>query len=137
MSLFDTENNDFKVVKGSTKNLEFEFTDRENADVDITGYEATFTLRDPITNEVLITKTHDETAGSGGDGIYFNGDGEAPAGLGITDDNQLVVVLSYFDTNIDEGVYPFDIEFTIGSTTKETPVKGFLIVSKEITKSVP
>jgi len=143
MDFYETQTFDFKVVKGDTVNLKFEFYDKDGNpinDIAINNWQCKFTLRDPITDEPLLAlqKTHDDTVVGGG-GIYYNDDTQAPVGLNITQDNQIVVVLSYQETaQLEEGIYPYDIEFFIDQayTSKFTAVKGNLIVTREHTPSV-
>ena len=134
--IYTLETDDWKVVKGDTLNIYYSFKDSDGVNLDITSYQTKFSVIDPLTEELIadFSKTHNEAI-SGGNGVYYYGDTQAPANLGLTASNQLAVVLSYFDTNVDAGIYPFDIEFTDGNS-KKTAVKGNLIITEEVTPSV-
>ena len=142
MNFYETQTFDYTLTKGDTLNLKFEFKKKDTLDaINITGWDSKFTLTDPITKDPLLTlqKTHNDGI-AGGDGIYYNGDTEAPAGLNIDTTNKLVVILTYEDTStLETGVYPFDLEFTVGvspNIVKYTAVKGNLIITEEDTPSV-
>lgn len=86
---------------------------------------------------VKLQKTHNDVAPAG-DGIYYNNDINTIAGIGITRDNQIVVVLTYKETSaLEPDIYPFDIQFKINQAYKSSwTIKGHLIVESEVTKSV-
>lgn len=137
---YSIKSQDYSFVKGDTVNIAISLKDKNKIPIDVTQMDATFTIRNPITDEIItaLQKTHNDIAPDG-DGIYFNGDTYQPVGLGLTADNQLVVVLNYTDTaTLDPGVYPYDIELTITGAyiSKFTPVRGNLIIKKEQTPSV-
>lgn len=84
-----------------------------------------------------LQKSHNDVTPSG-NGIYYNNDVFTIPGLNITQDNQLVIVLTYKETeSLQPDIYPFDIEFTINQMYKaKWTIKGNLIVDEEHTKSV-
>lgn len=141
MDFYEQQLFDFRVVKGDTANLKFEFYDNNGIAInEIKQWNSKFTLRDPITDEPILAlqKIHNDVAPSGA-GIYYNGDIYAPLNIGITADNQLVVILSDTDTTqLSVGAYPFDIEFYISQaySSRYTPIRGNLIVLKEHTPNV-
>ena len=129
---YDLQTHDFKIIQGDTVNLPFDFLNPSNEALNITSYGIKFSLADPVTGAILISKEHDDVP-VGGEGIYFNGDSEIPSGLTIDAVNKLIVVLTSVDTAaLNEGSYPFDLEFTSGSN-KFTPVTGFVQVKKQVT----
>ena len=136
MDIYDRQTYDFRVVKGNTLPMKFNLKNAETgAAEDITNWGARFNIRDPLTNDVItaLEKTHNDSAPSG-DGIYYSGDIYKPTNLGLTLTNQMAVVLEYEDTDdLEEGVYPFDIKFTIGESTMYAPIRGNIIVLKEVT----
>jgi len=138
VDVFSIESYDFYVTKGDTANLKFEFVDKNGNPINITNWKCKFSLRNPITLEIILTKEHDDTI-TGGAGIYYAGDTQAPVGLNLTSNNQLVVIINYEETaELEPQVYPFDLEFTVEgqATVKYTAVKGNLIITKEVTPSV-
>jgi len=129
------QSKNYNIRKGDTKNLKFAFYDDDNNEINIETYAAKCTLTNMVTQAAVVTKEHNDGV-SGGSGIYFFNDAEKPAGLGMTSTNQLVVVLSYFDTDLEPGPYRYDIEFTIDSNKKTTPIAGFINITREETASV-
>lgn len=135
---YKIETHDFKIKKGDTANLKFLLKDPDGNNLDVTSYGATFNVYDPYDNANItnLTKTHNDGV-TNGDGIYYSTDSEKPSGLTIDATNKFVVTLSYFDTaELGEDVYPFDVEFTKDDGGKFT-IEGNLIVSREVTVSVP
>lgn len=140
MDFYTEQTYDFEETKGDTVYLKFSFIDKITGNpVDITGWDSKFTLLDPITDDPIATlqKIHDDGV-SGGGGIYYFGDAEAPSGLGMTETNQVVVILSYAESGtLEPDVYPFDIELKNATAgTIDTVVHGNLIIVKEKTVSV-
>jgi len=142
---YSLQTDDIKIVQGDTVNILYEFFDELDDEADITGYDCKFTVRDPEDDSVvqmlsvLTTHSKEHNDGvTGGAGIFYNSDTQVvPADFGITANNQLAIVLDPADTeDLDYGVaYPFDIEFSrLGGNIKTTPIKGFLLISKEITE---
>lgn len=135
---YDRQTNDFQITKGDTENLCFELYDEDTGEaLDITSLECQFNVYDPYTHENIsaLSKSHNDAV-TGGDGIFFYGDTQKPTELTIVQNNQMVIVLDVTDTNeLDFGVYLFDVEFDNGAA-KKTPIKGHLIVEKEVTPSV-
>ena len=90
-----------------------------------------------VAMNVKLQKTHNDIAPAG-DGIYYNGDVNTVPGIGITQDNQIVIVLTLKETSaLEPDIYPFDIQFGINQAYKSGwTIKGHLIVESEVTKSV-
>lgn len=134
---FERRTNDYEIIKGDTVNLGFQFKDEDGNNQDITGMNSKFNVKDPYSDEVIasLEKTHNDSV-TGGGGIYYNGDTEVPSGM-VIETHQCVVVLSYTDTAnyLEEGVYPFDLEFYLSNRIL-TKIRGNLIVKEEITPSV-
>jgi hypothetical protein len=135
---YKAETFDYEITQGDTLYLKFQFKDIDTGEArQIVGFNAKFNIKDPINGNVLVSlqKTHNDVPPAGG-GIYFYNDVNKPVNLGMTTVSQMVVVLSYADTeSLAPGVYPFDIEFSINDV-KFTSVKGNIIVTEEITPSV-
>jgi len=143
---YSLQTDDVKIVQGDTVNLEYQFVDSDGSVIDITSYDAKFTVRDPETDEVVsmltgittFSKRHNDVV-VGGQGIYFYNDTQvAAASLGITTPNQMVIILDFADTQgLDAGVsYPFDVELSKygNSGVRVTAVRGHLLVAKEQTQ---
>ncbi len=138
--LFDTQTQDFEAVQGDTINLPFEFTDKQGNPInDIVGqnWEALFTLEDPETHQLItaLVKTHADTPPSG-DGIYYNGDVNIVPGLGITANNQVVIVLTAAESaTLAAAVHKFYFRFIIDQaySAKYTAVRGNLKIKKRDT----
>lgn len=141
-NFYDKQQYNFKCVKGDTKNIPLSFYDESNVAVDITAYDATFTLIDPVTGDPIaaLQKTHDDAI-TGGDGIYFYGDTQTWAELGLTASNQCQIVLTDDDTDtlVAGRIYRWDLELqtTInGETVRQTAVVGWLEILREATANV-
>ena len=139
MDYYSKETFDFFVTRGDAISLPFEFYDEDSgAPVNLSLFYAKFTLKDPITKQALlaIQKQHNDTV-VGGLGIFYSGDTNKWAGLGLTATNQLQVVLDSADTDtLEPGVYKFDLEFSLEFDTKmqrKTVVHGTLTVQEEVT----
>lgn len=144
MSDFYTlETQDYYTVKGDTLNIGFEFFDEDDAAVDISGYNAKFSVRDPYTDDIIdmllglpgndgsYSKIHNDSMAGGG-GVFFKDDSQLfGTGITILESNQLLVILSKDDTDLLQvgAIYDFDVELESSSTNVViTPVRGKLIV---------
>lgn len=140
-NFYDKQTKDWQIIQGDTVNIPFQFVDSNKEDVDITAWEVKFTVRDPITREIIaaLSKSHGKGGADDNDGIYYSIDTNTPVNLipFLTKTNQVIIVLSYTDTGISTGVYSYDVAiFKDDNVTKWTPVKGNLIVREEVTLSV-
>lgn len=148
-SIFSLRNFDLKVIKGDNCSFIFECYDENGAVIDLrtNKFEARFTLKDPLTENIIqftagvttYSKNRNEFV-SGGNGVYFFGDSQLAA-IGqagtLTAANQLLVMLSYTETKqLREIAYDYDIELGLGTLlNKFTLVKGRFIVASEATVS--
>ena len=141
---YSLQNDDIKFVQGDTVNLEYEFVDENEGDIDISGYDCKFTVRSPETGNIIpmllgvtdFSKEHNDAV-MFGRGIYFRNDVEIiGTGLSIAKTNQLVIVLDSIDTvQLEYGmVYPFDIQLSLYNKVI-TAVRGSLLIAKEQTPS--
>lgn len=139
MDYYSKETFDFFVTRGDAISLPFEFYDEDSGDgVNVSLFYAKFTIKDPISRVALTTlqKSHNDTV-VGGRGIFYSGDTNKWSGLGLSNTNQIQVVLDSADTVLlDPGVYKFDLEFALEFDTKmqrKTVVHGTLTVQEEVT----
>lgn len=141
MDFYERETLDFKCVKGDTFNIPLQFKDENGNSVDISGFGATLTVRDPLSDATIdeLIKTHNDAI-SGGNGIYFYGDTYAWTELGLTSVNQMQIVFSADDTDeLTAGlVYRFDLELTktINGTVCRKSVSGTISIEREVTENV-
>lgn len=141
MDLYTIQKKDFNITKGDTAYLPFEIVDPDGNAVDITAEEINFSVRDKFTRQLVsdMSKTHGDGGADDNDGIYYDIDTNTPTRISsqITETNQFVIVLGYADTDVDPGVYTFDVELVRDSgVTKYTIIRGNLIVVDEVTPSV-
>lgn len=140
MDFYETQIQDYKVTQGDTLNLAFAFIDKNKNlidDIVNQNWECKFTLEDPVTGDLItaLVKTHNDVSPSG-DGIYYNGDAYIVTGLGLTQNNQIVIILSNTETaTLKEGIYKYYVKFEIDQAyhSEYTAVKGNLIVEKRET----
>ncbi len=136
--LFEIQTQDYEVVQGDTLNIAWNFKDKNGvAIVDLINWDSKCSLEDPITHQIItaLVKTHNDIPPSGG-GVYYNGDVNIVPGLGITADNQVVVVFTAADTDtLIPGVYKLYFKFTISQAydAEFTAVVGNLKVKKRDT----
>ena len=123
---------DFKRIVGDTINLKFDFRDENNIPINITNWDCRFSMRDPISNQVILPKSR---IGGVVLGIYYYGDLNSSI-IGISQNNEIAIILNYAETVLlAEGVYKFDVEFEISDmfTAKFTVIRGNLILANEVT----
>jgi hypothetical protein len=141
MGVYENETFDFVVTKGDFINLPFSFYDPDGVEVDLSLFFIKFTLRDPISRDPILALQKEHIDSATGGGIFEVGDTAAWAGLNLTRNNQIQVVLNSIDTDtLRAGVYAFDIEFGLVDDQdyhqKKTVVHGTLSVVEEVTANV-
>jgi hypothetical protein len=136
--LFEVQTQDYKVVQGDTLNLAWNFKDKQGDPIlDIVNWDSRFSIEDFISHDIItgLVKTHNDAPPVGG-GVYYNGDVNIVPGLGITADNQVVVVLTAADTDtLLPGTYKIYFKFIISQAYNAdfTAVVGNLKVLKRDT----
>lgn len=106
-----------EIIKGDDVLLTCSFTDENDAVVDISSADLTFTVREAPTDENPLISV---TVASGLHTDPVNGETQ--------------VQLSHTDTDVESGNYYWDIQLTYGSGTINSVKKGEIIVVDDITK---
>jgi hypothetical protein len=138
--LFETIIQDFEFVQGDTVNIPFEFFDKNKNPInDIVNqdWECLFSIVDPITDQIItsLQKTHNDVAPAG-DGVYYNNDVNTIPGLGIVNNNQVVIVLSAAESaTLIAAVHKYYFRFIINQAyaSKYTAARGNLKIKKRDT----
>jgi hypothetical protein len=139
-NFYDLETFDFRIIKGDTVNFEFELEEPDGTEIDLVAKfrVSKFSMRNPMTDEVIILKEHDDSV-EGGKGIYCKGDSQLIyIQKEIDKKNQMLVILEDVDTkNLFDVAYPYDIEiFDPISAVRITAVKATIYASKDVTINV-
>ena len=104
------------IVRGDTKAYKLVFRNQAGDVVDITNYKVMFTLKadsgDTDAN-AKISKTMTVTSGASG---------------------EATLTLTSSDTNIDAGIYVYDIQLVTASGSVHTPVTGTVTIQDDVTK---
>ena len=104
------------IVRGDTKTYKLVFRNQAGDIVDITNYTVMFTLKSDSADDdddALISKTMTVESGESG---------------------EATLTLSPSDTDIDGGIYVYDIQLVTASGSVHTPVTGTVTIQDDVTK---
>ena len=106
----------FTILRGDTKPYKLVFKNPDGDPVDVSGYKVMFTAKadtGDADNAAKISKTITVTDGTSG---------------------EVELVLSASDTDIDAGIYVYDVQLVAPSGNVHTPLNGTMTVEDDVTK---
>ena len=138
---YTREGLDFRTVKGDTLFINLSFTSSNGIPLDITAMGMRFTIRDPITDAILIMAspitTHSKEHLQGvtiGSGIsYFNDTDLVAKGLSMDSSDQVIITLESVDTSLFRLLpHVWELELSSDNFQRKTTIKGRIIVDREL-----